>query len=513
MKQRYLIFLLLLLTLAIACGEARPTPTPFAEDNVTEEALDLVEPLALSITDLAADPEAYANRFVEITGQYRRLPLLVCDTDPHPAPATWQLAATDGSTVAIGGFGSQVRSLLPNDLTMTVVGVWQRFDGPVGCGKSATNTEIWYLKARDIVSPSPIARVTLTPTGSGTQIAEVDEGTAVSNPQDNNFTATPTRSEEGGEPVETPTLASTSIPAPPGSGTPTTTAATPTEGSEEGAVTSTPSPTRDGDTSIGTPTTTSGTNGTATPTTSSGSGTPTPTGSSGSNPTPTTSALTTATRDPIDFDTVTFDPIGPEQPILEILEAEQAHLYPVLFDYNGAITITAIAEPTVDLVLEIMDPTNAVVQQANSTGNGGLESIINAQLNVALDYEIRVYNLNNNEGDYCLIFNEGGGFPDTIKGRIDYGQTVTDQVEVLGIDYWCFLGASGDNVTVTSAATGNSGDFVVGLFGPPSFDSIGAVFQDPEIANESLKENGMYMIGVLDFEAGASGYTLTLTKN
>jgi hypothetical protein len=31
--------------------------------------------------------------------------------------------------------------------------------------------------------------------------------------------------------------------------------------------------------------------------------------------------------------------------------------------------------------------------------------------------------------------------------------------------------------------------------------------------NASLTEDGMYMIGVLDFEAGAAGYTLTLTKN
>ncbi len=508
MKQRYFIFLFVLLMLFTACDNARPTPTPFANEDVTEEPLNPNEPSAVSITELAADPEAYADSVLEITGQYRRRPLLVCDTDPHPAPATWQLAAADGSTVAIGGFDSQVRSLLPNNLTMTVVGVWQLFDGPVGCGKSATSSQIWYLKARDIVSPSPIARVTLTPTGSGTQIAEGDEETAVSVPQDNDFTVTPTRSEEGGEIVGTPTLASTTIPAPPGN-------ATPTNGGEEGEVTRTPSPTRDGDTGSETPTATSAANGTATPTASSGSGTPTPTGSSNGSgtATPTTAAITTATRNPGDFDTVMFDPLGPEQPILEILEAEQAHLYPVLFDYNGAITITAIAEPTMNLVLEILDPVNDVVQQANNTGNGGLESIVNAQLNVALDYQIRIYNLNDNGGDYCLIFSEGGGFPDTIKGRIEFGQTVTNQVEVLGIDYWCFLGATGDNVTVTSAATGSNGDFVVGLFGPPDFDSIGDVFQDAEIANTSLTENGMYIIGVLDFEAGAAGYTLKLTKN
>lgn len=511
MKQRYLILLLVLLTLLFACSEERPTPTPFAEEDVTEEALNPVEPLALSITDLAADPEAYASSIVKITGQYRRLPLLVCDSDPHPAPATWQLAAEDGSVVAIGGFDSQVRALLPNNLTMTVVGVWQLFDGPVGCGKNATSSQIWYLNARDIVSPSPIARVTLTPTGSGTQIAEADGATAVPSPEDSNFTTTPTRSEDDPQPVGTPTLASTTIPAPPGS-TPTTTNATPTNDREGDDVTPTPSATSGEP--VGTATATPLTNGTASPTPNGGSGTPTPTSSGGGGtPSPTPAALTTATRNPSDFDTVSFDPLGPEQPILELLEAEQAHLYPIIFDYNGAITITAVAEPSMNLVLEIIDPANDVVQQANNTGNGGLESIVDARLNVALDYQIRIYNLNANDGDYCLLFSEDGGFPDTIKGRIAYGETMTDQVEVLGIDYWCFLGANGDNVTVSSAATGSSGDFVVGLFGPPDFDSIGPVFQDAEIANVSLTEDGMFIIGVLDFEAGAAGYTLTLTKN
>jgi hypothetical protein len=138
---------------------------------------------------------------------------------------------------------------------------------------------------------------------------------------------------------------------------------------------------------------------------------------------------------------------------------------------------------------------------------------VNAQLNTALDYKIRIYNLNDNDGDYCLVFSEGGGFPDTIKGRIEYGQTINNRIEVLGIDYWCFLGAAGDNVSISSAATGSEGDFLVGLFGPPDFDSIGSVFQDGAIMNASLTEDGMYMIGVLDFEAGAAGYTLTLTKN
>ena len=158
MKPLNLIYLIVLLTFLVACtGNQRPTPTPFPQNAATEQALTAATPQEITITDLATDPEAYANTFLEISGRYRRLPLLVCNTDPYPAPATWQLQAEDGSFIAVGGLDSQVRSLLPNDLTMTVAGVWQLFEGPVGCGKNAASTQIWYLKVSNILSPSPIA--------------------------------------------------------------------------------------------------------------------------------------------------------------------------------------------------------------------------------------------------------------------------------------------------------------------------------------------------------------------
>ena len=503
MKQWHLIFLIVLLIGLIACnGSEQATPTPFPEGIITEEALNPAAALAISISDLAEDPEAHADSFVEITGRYRRLPLLVCDTDPYPAPATWQLEAEDGSLVAVGGFDSQVRSLLPDDLTMTVSGVWQQFEGPVGCGKSATNIQIWYLKASDILSPSPIVQVTLTPTGDITQIAGTDGQTAVPAPgDDGDLAPTPTLDEAGDSPGGTPTSVGTITSTPPTNSTPTFTAVSPTAGSgDDDNFTATPSATSGGEGSTSTPTASSGT---VTPTSSGGGGTATPT----------PAALTTATRNPNDFDTIEFNDLSPETPVLELLAAEEVHLWPILFEYNGAITITAVAEPTINLVLEIIDPAEDVVQQANSGGNGELEAIVDAQLNVALDYKIRIYDLNGTEGDYCLIFSEDGGFPDTIKGRIEYGQTKQDQVEVLGIDYWCFLGADGDNVSISAASTGSAGDFVIGLYGPPDFDAIGTVFQNAEIMNVNLEEDGMYIIGILDFEAGPNGYSLTLTKN
>lgn len=229
--------------------------------------------------------------------------------------------------------------------------------------------------------------------------------------------------------------------------------------------------------------------------------------------TPTVTPTATATPNPNEFDVVEFEDLSPERPVLERLAAQQVHLYPIVFDYDGAITITAVAEPTVNLVLEIIDSANVVVQQANNGGSGDPEAIVNAQLDTSLAYKIRVYDLNGAASNYCLIFSEEGGFPDMVKGRIAYGQSKTDAPERLGIDYWCFMGANGDTVSVSVAPTGSDGDFVVGLFGPPDINSIGAVFQDAAILNVNLEADGMYIIGILDFEAGTPEYMLTLSKN
>ncbi|VAW39354.1 hypothetical protein MNBD_CHLOROFLEXI01-1766 [hydrothermal vent metagenome] len=512
-KQRTIIFLTLLFTILIACtNETRPTPTPFAEGTATEKGLDPTTTLAISITDLAADPETFANSIVEITGRYQRLPLLICDTDANPAPASWQLQAEDGSVIAVGGFDSQLRSLLPNNLTMTVSGIWQLFEGPVGCGKSAASTQIWYLKVSNIISPSPITQVTLTPVGGSDQIADADGATAVFTPFGDEI-QTPAPTEGGGLLIGTATVTGTPPLELPNS-TATITAVPTTNGSndDDGSSTGTPTPTRSGE-GGGTATPTSA----ASPTTDSGSATATPTGSggggTGGNPTPTTGALTTATRNPNDSDNIEFDDLSPGVPVLELMGVDEVHLWPILFENNGVITITAVSEPTVDLVLEIIDPTDSVVQQANSGGNGALETIIGAQLNIALDYKIRIFDLNGTQGNYCLIFNEDGGLPDVIRGRIAYGETVQDQIEVLGLDYYCFLGEDGDDVTISSVETGSSGDFVLGLFSPPDYGSIGDVFQNAEIMNTILEEDGMYLIGVLNLEVDAAGYMLTLTKN
>ena len=221
----------------------------------------------------------------------------------------------------------------------------------------------------------------------------------------------------------------------------------------------------------------------------------------------------TATPNPEDFANILFDALPLEAPISKQLGQQQAHLHPISFDHTGAITITAVAEPNINLVLEIRDASNTLLHKANNGSSGELETLANTQLEPTQDYNIRVYDLSGQAGHYCLIFNEAGGFPDSIRGRIAYGQTETAALEVLGIDYWCFMGASGDNISLLVSPTGSSGDLVLALFRPPDLYPIGSPFVADQILNVDLTADGMYIIGILDFDAGTSEYTLTLNKN
>ncbi|MBK7894747.1 MAG: hypothetical protein IPJ90_07660 [Anaerolineaceae bacterium] len=53
----------------------------------------------------------------------------------------------------------------------------------------------------------------------------------------------------------------------------------------------------------------------------------------------------------------------------------------------------------------------------------------------------------------------------------------------------------------------------IGLFGPPDFAAIGDVFDGPELTNITLTDDGMYVVGILDFESQKAGYSITITKN
>ncbi|HFQ92944.1 MAG TPA: hypothetical protein ENK32_02965, partial [Anaerolineae bacterium] len=191
-----------LLILMVACSdEPEATPTPFPPTPTPQAALRKNQAFPVTVQDLLINPEMYRDALVQVTGRYERRPLLVCESaaETYPSPATWALKDENGMVVSAGEYDDTLRALLPDELTMTVTGYWEEWQGVVGCGKQAESTTLWYLKVTDIVSPSPLAQVTLTP--GGEMVAGDDVGDTAVNPQTPG--ATPI-ADTGGIPTATP---------------------------------------------------------------------------------------------------------------------------------------------------------------------------------------------------------------------------------------------------------------------------------------------------------------------
>ncbi|MFO7679191.1 MAG: hypothetical protein R6X34_04000, partial [Chloroflexota bacterium] len=170
-----LLALLAVLVAGCRSGE-EVTPTPFPPTPETigmPGGVGALTPVPVTIADVLANPEFFEGATVQLTGQYYKRPLLVCGFDPHPSPAEWTMV--DGENALAGaGFGGQMRLLWPEGLTFTAIGRLTHFRGPVGCGKQAAPTELWYLDTVKLVEPDQLALVTLTPGGGDISQEEDD---------------------------------------------------------------------------------------------------------------------------------------------------------------------------------------------------------------------------------------------------------------------------------------------------------------------------------------------------
>jgi hypothetical protein len=85
-KRAWLAFPLVLLLALTGCGKEDEATLP-SPASLTAEAVGTAVPLL----DLAADPAAYEDQWVQVSGQYGLLPIPPCDAAVHLPPATWSL--------------------------------------------------------------------------------------------------------------------------------------------------------------------------------------------------------------------------------------------------------------------------------------------------------------------------------------------------------------------------------------------------------------------------------------
>jgi hypothetical protein len=360
----------LLLATLIACQTDGPETDRTPASTIQSASL---VPQEIPITTLLRNPVTFEGQTIWVTGQYRSLPLLVCGTTTHRSPATWTLVFGDVQTY-VSGFDEALRPITDSGLSLTVEGRWQKWEGPVGCGRRAPIQEIWYLAASRIVSPNPLVRseegeevVVVLP--SPTADIEIEEEPTTDETGQGEPTEEP---EEDDSPTRTPSPTFQSIPSPlPGpTNTPSSSPTTDTTGGGSG----TPTPTI---TASVTPTATSGT-------AASGTGTPTSTASV----TATTAGTTPgATATPADQGIIGFGLTGIEK---QSLTANSPHSWQFTPPADEQITITAGSTNGLNINLDLVAPDGTVIVKANSAGAGKAETIVYTTPNPTGAYKIIV---------------------------------------------------------------------------------------------------------------------------
>ena len=519
----------------VACETAvLITPTPFpTETAVTPIPLANTQPIPLEIVDLVATPATSQNALVQVTGQYYRRPKLICESDPHSSPATWEIASGEAVALA-GGFDSELRRLLPDGLTMTVEGHWLLWHGPVGCGKRATVEDVWYLQVNRIVSPSPITQVTLTPFIPGVEVAAAGTAEIMPTqplsgtvaiptllPPEQAATATP----DLVEPTGTVGVESTEVFTV--TDTPESEASTPiisptaTLGGQEGG-TGTPTATLAPAVSTNTPTPSSTPDPNATAT-----NTPTPSSTPDPNATATNTPIPSSTPDPNMTATFTPTPGAETRLIIQeeiealslsknILGENEIHAWPFFVDVAEVVTVTAVTADDVALVISVVDEGGTVLAEEDVSA-GEVAVIEQLDLLPPDPYLIHVKTEDGRSAEYALmlLFEDSLNF--IFQPVIAYGTSENVNLPSSSEHFWHFTGSVGDQILIT-AVPDSSTDVFLELYGPnadlisAAFISVGTEGVTEEL-EFTLPEDGLYSIRVGEWDFAAGSYELTLTEN
>lgn len=516
MRKQWIVLLLLMVAL-VACNLGQTAdPTPFPTTNLNASPTADNQVLSITLADLAANPEAYEGAQLQLTGEYRRRPLLVCESNPHPSPATWGIVADEVMAEASGL--DQLRALIPENLTITVEGRWQHWRGPVGCGKRALVYDVWYLEVSRIVSPSPITNATITPStlGSTTIIAQLvptaivieatptsttaDEPPVIVTPPPETLPEATTPPPEEGDGF--PTIPVPTIPTVPPTGTspsPSPTMDNGDEGDEPTAEGDTPTP--DSQTGTGTPP--AGTPGDATPTSETPGATP---------------AAGTPTLTPTPGTIIEQGEIEDQELVGAQLGANAIHSWS--FSLTGADVLTAsVVALNADLIISVIDPAGATLAEQNSAPTnpvGQIEVIQNLTLPAAGTYKLWVRTANGAPTYYALMLLYEDSYSFTFRGLLSYGSTETASLPAESDHFWHFSGTAGDNVRIRVTPNGNI-DLFLELYNPVGDLISGFVDEtggaQPEELLMTLPDTGVYSIRLGELNYGPGNYGISLIRN
>jgi hypothetical protein len=492
MRLAWLVLSALLLAVVGGCQQEAATNTPPAAAII--EIANL--PAPVSLLTLARNPVAFEGEDLILSGNYQPLPVPVCSEETHRSPATWILS--DGEIeIPVAGFDSALRDLAPAGLPMEVEGRWQKWEGPVGCGRRAPSQTVWHLQLVNILSPNPLSAslpLTAVPVVATTPVA------------------TQAILADGGTPVAALTATATSTDQPPGVGPTATSSLT---GSLTPAASSTPGPSPSG-TTVATVTpfptfTVTGTvsvtpNGTTTPT--GNAPTPTPTSASGSSPTPTVNGGQALLLDYDDLNKRT-------------MTAGSVQEWQFAGAINAQIILSVAPENGLDVALELLDPSNNLIDEQDLRGPGQVEVINEDNLPASGLYTLRIASVDQSAGSYALIVQNDSSRPIVLfRGILAFGETRAGSTPINGDHLWHFEGFVGDvvNILVTATTAADVHIYLNNHDGRETeFVNDNSVYHPPddreEILSYRLPATGLYTIGIGEEDLEALGYIIVIERD
>lgn len=490
--------LLLTLLLAFLLSACRPTA---AQDEPTVTAFPLqapvhrittAAPIPITLDNLAANPDFYIGATLQLTGQFRRLPLLVCEGQSFPSPATWGLEA-NGFLANAAGMDEQLRSLLDEYQTITVEGRWLKYEGPFGCEGTLQEQTIWYLSTDRVLDPHPLVRIQGTPVIETVISTEIAELPVTATEQIEQVTVTA---------VTQPTLAPTVTAVP--TFTPDLVATAP-------VVTATNTLTPD-------PAATT-VDVTATPTLS---GTQTATAAADGSPTATIDAAQTATATP--GATVTPSGSAPadkgnldvEDLVIDSLGAGTTDRWELDLFAGDSITITVAPGTSESIVLSILDSNGTpIVSEQNSAAAGQVETIKNLNISNPGIHNLLIRTEQGNQTDYALMFMDSESYSFIFRGTLPENSTQGDSLAADNDHFWFFNAQSGETVSFSITPDGASDPYIE-LYDPGgarmiTIDDTGEG-EVEALDTYTLPDAGLYGIRVAEFDFRPMSYQIILTK-
>jgi hypothetical protein len=488
MVKKYSLIVLSLVFLLSACkqetliSEATPTSFPL---QVPVQRITTAAPIPISLENLAANPDFYIGATLQISGQFHRLPRLVCEGTSYPSPAKWALEE-NGFMANASGMDAQMRSLVEEGQEIKVEGRWLKYEGSIGCEGQVQDETIWYLSVDRVLDPYPLVRLQTTP-AEGTGTASED------------FTRTPETITEASEQViftDTPLPITTATAVPTFTATSVISTTVPT-------TTITPIPSM-------TSTLASGSTPTGTPI-----GLPTATvDQSGEQATSTVTATPSASTTPSNATIVEKGNINTEDLIISNLGTANIDKWSLDLVAGDAITITVAPATSTDVLLSLFDSNNiALVNEQNFSSAGMPETITNVNISNPGIHTVQVSTANGTQTDYALMFMDSDSYSFIFKGMLDESIAKSGNVNADSDHFWFFHASNSDSVSFV-VTPNNAGDPYIELYNPQG-DRILTIDETGEgeaetLDNYTLLDGGMYGIRVAEFDFQPMAYSIEI---